>query len=169
MGSWYILPARPEDKALLESTPSAAVGKQTDGQGRGSALGFPAHPDLLKAINSGGRGQSPREILQRRLVAQAAGGPLLVVMVTPGFDLFLSILQAQKPVFIQALLPRAQRMVGGALMHDATKDSFTGQLFPAGGLGVGFVSKDRRFSPQHHPLQQQRFRVGCLGQLNPPY
>jgi hypothetical protein len=33
MGSWYILPARPEDKALLESTPSAGAGKQTDGQG----------------------------------------------------------------------------------------------------------------------------------------
>jgi hypothetical protein len=33
MRSWYILPAHPEDKALLESNLSAAVGKQTDGQG----------------------------------------------------------------------------------------------------------------------------------------
>jgi hypothetical protein len=30
---------------------------------------------------------------------------LLIVVAAPGFDLFLSILQAQKPVFIQALLP----------------------------------------------------------------
>ena len=59
MGSWYILPAHAEDKALLESTPSAAVGKQTDGQGRGSALYFPAHPELLKALNSGGLGAEP--------------------------------------------------------------------------------------------------------------
>lgn len=33
MGPWYILLAHPEDKALLESNLSAAVGKQNDGQG----------------------------------------------------------------------------------------------------------------------------------------
>jgi hypothetical protein len=59
MGSWYILPAHPEDKAWLSSTPSAAVGKQTDGQGRGPALYFPAHPELLKALNLGGSGAAP--------------------------------------------------------------------------------------------------------------
>ena len=42
----------------------------------------------------------------RRLIAQAAGGPLLMVVAAPGFDLFLSILQAQKPVLIQAFLPK---------------------------------------------------------------
>ena len=56
MGSWYILPAHPEDKALLESTPSAAVGKQTDGQGRSSALYFPAHPELSKSVKLRGFG-----------------------------------------------------------------------------------------------------------------
>jgi hypothetical protein len=106
MGSWYILPAHPEDKALLESTPSAAVGKQTDGQGRGAALYFFAYPELLKALNSGVRGQRPREILHRRLIPQAAVRPLLIVVAPPSFDLLLSILQARKPVFIQAFLPK---------------------------------------------------------------
>jgi hypothetical protein len=34
-------------------------------------------------------------------------GPLLIIVAAPGFDLFLSILQAQKPVLIQAFLPKA--------------------------------------------------------------
>ena len=33
-------------------------------------------------------------------------GPLLIIVAAPIFDLFFSILQAQKPVLIQALLPK---------------------------------------------------------------
>ena len=32
-GSWYILLVHPEDRALLESNPSAVVGEQAEGQG----------------------------------------------------------------------------------------------------------------------------------------
>jgi hypothetical protein len=75
------------------------------GKGQAPALYFPARPELLTALNSGVRGQSPRKILQWRLVTQAAVGPLFVVVAPPSLDLFLSILQAQKSVLIQAFLP----------------------------------------------------------------
>jgi len=59
IGSWYILPAHLDDKALPGEQPERLVGKQTDGQGRDPALDFPAHPELCKAINSGVAGAEP--------------------------------------------------------------------------------------------------------------
>lgn len=53
---WDILPANLEDKVLLESNPSAGVGKRMAGQGGYPALYFPALP---KAINSRGLGAAP--------------------------------------------------------------------------------------------------------------
>src|SRR3974377_1503058 len=46
-------------------------------------------------------------VLRGGPVFQAAMRPLLVVVAAPSFDLFLSILQAQKPVLVQTLLPKA--------------------------------------------------------------
>ena len=43
-------------------------------------------------------------MFQRRLITQAAVGPLLVIVAAPSLNLLCSILQAQKPVLIQALL-----------------------------------------------------------------
>ena len=40
-------------------------------------------------------------------VMQAAMWPLFVVVTPPSLDLFCSILQAQKPVLVQTLLPKA--------------------------------------------------------------
>jgi hypothetical protein len=41
-----------EDRATLESDPSANAGDHTDGQSNVLCLFFDAHPEVLKAINS---------------------------------------------------------------------------------------------------------------------
>jgi hypothetical protein len=80
----------------------------TEGQSlMGSAFLFPAPPDSPQAINSGGSGaERPREVIRRRLIPQAAVGPLLVVVAVPSLDFLFSILQAQKPVLVQTFLPK---------------------------------------------------------------
>jgi hypothetical protein len=84
MGTWYILFARPEDRTLLESNLSAGVGELAERQGQIILAFLFRSPPLQEALNSGGAGgQRPREILHRRLVAQAAVRPLLVVVAAP--------------------------------------------------------------------------------------
>ena len=61
-------------------------------------------PQSVKLRGFGGRAP---EMFQRRLIPQAAVGPLLVIVAVPSLDLLCSILQAQKPVLIQALLSEA--------------------------------------------------------------
>ena len=71
-----------------------------------SAFLFPAPPDSPKAINSGGWGaEPPRDNLPAFDTAGCCAA-VLVVVAAPSFDLLFSILQTQKPVFIQALLPK---------------------------------------------------------------
>ena len=79
----------------------------TEGQSlMGSAFLFPAPPDSPKALNSGGsEAVPPRD--NPRLISQAAVMSLFIAMAPPGFDLFLSILQAQKPMPFQTFLPKA--------------------------------------------------------------
>jgi hypothetical protein len=48
---------------MLESNLNAVVGKQTDGQDCVIPPFFFCSPEFLKAIDPGGSGQSPREIL----------------------------------------------------------------------------------------------------------
>jgi hypothetical protein len=61
----------------------------------------------------------------RGLISQAAIRPLLVVVATPSFDLFLSIFHAQKPVFIPALLSET-----AVTWSMSTSYSQTRYLFP---------------------------------------
>src|SRR5208337_4843483 len=45
-------------------------------------------------------------MLRGGLISQAAVGPFFIVVKTPSIDLIRSIFQAQKPVLVQALLPK---------------------------------------------------------------
>jgi hypothetical protein len=62
-------------------------------------------------------------MLRGGLISQAAVRPFFIVVKTPSIDLIRSIFQAQKPVLVQALLPKTavERFDEGTLSHGAVQ------------------------------------------------
>ena len=94
MGSWYILSARPEDKALLESNLSAEAGDDGGAEHLGLCLSLFCPSRFPQSVKLRGFWGRAPEMFQRRLIPQAAVGPLPLIVAPPRFDLFLSILEA---------------------------------------------------------------------------